>query len=100
MLQAQILVSMYIDAPSIKIMLFHVSRNSSEIINSMITKTNTVIQGVLNPILIIISSIFIVIGIVSALISINVIVGLVGHSFGFGVFVCIRYLLHSNSSQE
>lgn len=69
----------------------HVSRNSSEIINSMITKTNTVIQGVLNPILIIISSIFIVIGIVSALISINVIVALSAFvGFGF-LYVFVIY---------
>ena len=61
----------------------HVSRNSSEVINSMITKTNTVIQGVLNPILIIISSIIIVIGIVSALILIDVNVALSAFA-GFG----------------
>jgi ATP-binding cassette, subfamily B, bacterial PglK len=69
----------------------HVSRNSSEIINSMITKTNTVIQGVLNPILIFISSIFIVIGIVSALISINVSVALSAF-VGFGLlYSCVIY---------
>ena len=34
----------------------HVARNSSEVINSIITKTNTVIGGILTPILILISS--------------------------------------------
>jgi len=49
----------------------HMSRNSSEVIDSIITKTNIVISGVINPILVFISSIIIAIGIVSALFIIN-----------------------------
>jgi ATP-binding cassette, subfamily B, bacterial PglK len=49
----------------------HVGRNSSEVINGIIVKTNTVISGVLNPVLIIISSIFFVISIMIALFVIN-----------------------------
>jgi len=49
----------------------HMSRNSSQVIDSIITKTNIVISGVINPILIFLSSIIIAIGIVSALFTIN-----------------------------
>jgi ATP-binding cassette, subfamily B, bacterial PglK len=62
----------------------HVLRNSSELINGIISKTNTVISGVLNPILILISSMFLLIGIISALIAINILVALTA-SIGFGV---------------
>ena len=50
----------------------HVSRNSSEVINSIINKTNTVIHGILGPVLILISSIILLIGIMGALIVINI----------------------------
>ena len=49
----------------------HMSRNSRQVIDSIITKTNIVISGVINPILIFLSSIIIAIGIVSALFTIN-----------------------------
>ncbi|MDC0224629.1 ABC transporter ATP-binding protein/permease [Deltaproteobacteria bacterium] len=62
----------------------HVLRNSSEVINGIISKTNTVIGGVLNPILILISSLFFLIGIISALIVINILVAITA-SIGFGV---------------
>ena len=47
----------------------HLERNSSEIINGIITKTNTVIGGVINPFLILISSLFFMIGVIAALLS-------------------------------
>lgn len=49
----------------------HISRNSSEIINSIITKTNTVIGGVLVPALNLISSIIIMLGIISVLLLVS-----------------------------
>ncbi|MDB9915764.1 ABC transporter ATP-binding protein/permease [Alphaproteobacteria bacterium] len=50
----------------------HVSKNSSEVINVIITKTNTVINETLAPILMLISSLIILTGILSALFIINV----------------------------
>mgnify|MGYP001584638930 CR=1 FL=1 len=62
----------------------HVARNSSEVINSIITKTNTVIAFVLTPILLLISSIIIMVGIVAALFVIDIGVAL-SASVGFGL---------------
>ena len=61
----------------------HITRNSSEVINGIITKTSTVINGVLNPILILISSTILLLGIMSALFVINIQVALVSF-IGFG----------------
>lgn len=49
----------------------HVTRNSSEVINGIITKTNTVITGVLMPSLLFLSSVFIITGVTSFLFLIN-----------------------------
>ncbi len=70
----------------------HISRNSSEVINGIITKTSTVISGVLTPILTLISSIIILIGIIGVLCFINFIVALTAF-FGFGLlyFLVIYY---------
>jgi len=70
----------------------HVGRNSSEVINGIIVKTNTVISGVLNPVLILISSMFFVISIMVALFVINIGVALTA-SIGFGLLylMVIRY---------
>jgi ATP-binding cassette, subfamily B, bacterial PglK len=62
----------------------HVSRNSSEVINGIITKTNTVIGGVIIPILNFISSIILFVGIMSALFVINITVALSAF-IGFGL---------------
>jgi ATP-binding cassette, subfamily B, bacterial PglK len=62
----------------------HVARNSSEVINGIITKTNTVIGGVINPILVLISSAFLLVGILVALVNINLSVALIA-SVGFGL---------------
>ena len=61
----------------------HVARNSSEVINGIITKTSTVISGVLTPILTLISSFIIMIGIVALLCFINLFVALTS-MIGFG----------------
>jgi len=54
----------------------HISRNSSEVINSIITKTNIVINGILTPALTFISSLILLIGIMGALFVINISVAL------------------------
>ena len=70
----------------------HVSRNSSEVINGIITKTNTVIGGVISPILNLISSIILLVGIMVALFAINTTIAL-SASIGFGLlyWLVIRY---------
>ena len=80
----------------------HVARNSSEVINSIITKTNTVISGILTPLLILVSSIFILISIVTVLFIIDMSVAL-SASIVFGVlyWLVIRYTKNhlKNNSQ-
>ena len=51
--------------------LVHVSRNSSEIVDGIITKTNIVIRGILTPVLVFISSIFLILFIMITLLSID-----------------------------
>lgn len=70
----------------------HVSRNSSEVINGIITKTNVVIGGILLPLLILISSIILLIGIMSVLLAIDVQLAILS-STGFGLLYLgvIRY---------
>jgi len=70
----------------------HVSRNSSEVINGIITKTSTVIGGVISPTLNLISSIIMFVGIMSALFVINPTIAL-SVSIGFGLlyWMVIRY---------
>ena len=70
----------------------HVARNSSEVINGIINKTGTVIGGILTPVLTLISSIILMIGILSALFTIDIKVALTA-SIGFGLLYwgVIRY---------
>ena len=70
----------------------HVSRNSSEVINGIITKTNTVIDGVIRPTLNLISSTIIITAILGTLFAIDIAVALTA-SIGFGTlyFGVIRY---------
>jgi ATP-binding cassette subfamily B protein len=60
----------------------HLSRNSSELINGIIAKTNTAISGVIAPILTIISSVIMMVGIMTALLMINTKIALIA-SAGF-----------------
>jgi ATP-binding cassette, subfamily B, bacterial PglK len=70
----------------------HISRNSSEIINGIITKTNTVIAGVISPTLNLISSIILLVGIMGALFAINTIIALSAFiGFGSLYWLVIRY---------
>ena len=70
----------------------HVARNSSEVINGIINKTNTVIGGVLSPTLTIISSTVLLIGIMGALFVIDIKIALTA-SIGFGTLygLVVRY---------
>ena len=62
----------------------HVGRNSSEVINGIISKTSIVIHNIINPILIFISSMFLIIAIISALFSINIQATVIAF-IGFGI---------------
>ena len=60
--------------------LTHTSRNSSEIVNSLITKVNAVIGSVLLPLTTLVSSVLIMLGIVSVVFNINAQVALITFS--------------------
>jgi ATP-binding cassette, subfamily B, bacterial PglK len=70
----------------------HVSRNSSEVINGIITKTGMVIGGVISPTLNLISSIILLVAIMGALFAINPTIAL-SASIGFGLlyWLVVRY---------
>jgi len=70
----------------------HISRNSSEVINGIINKTNIVISSILTPILMLISSTILIVGIISVLFVINITIALT-MSIGFGLlyWLVIRY---------
>ena len=69
----------------------HTSRNSSEIINSIITKTNTVIGQVIVPILTFISAVVIMLGIIGVLFTINAPVAFATFSFFGLTYFTISY---------
>ena len=79
----------------------HVSRNSSEVINGIISKTGTVIGGVITPILNLISSSIIIIAITGALFIIDISVALTASlSLGllyYGVISYTKKQLQENS---
>jgi ABC-type multidrug transport system fused ATPase/permease subunit len=77
----------------------HTSRNSSEIINSIITKTNTVIGGILAPLLNLISSVIIMIGVISIVFTINAQVALITFSI-FTLFYWIISFFTKKSLQK
>ena len=62
----------------------HISRNSSEVINGIIFKTNIITGGVILPVLTLITSIFLLISIITALLIINVKISLFSF-LGFGL---------------
>jgi ATP-binding cassette subfamily B protein len=74
----------------------HISRNSSEIINSIVRKTDDVIGGVISPILLLISSIVMFVSILIALFSINILAAFVS-LVGFGG---LYWLIMSKSRQR
>ena len=78
----------------------HVSRNSSEVISGIIRKTSTVSNGVVTPILTVITALSLVIGISSALLFISIEVAIFSF-FGFGLAYSLIILyskkrLHDN----
>jgi ATP-binding cassette, subfamily B, bacterial PglK len=70
----------------------HVSRNSSEVINGVISKTHTVIGGVITPTLDFISSILLLVGILTLLLVVDTVVALSAFTcFGLVYWGVIRY---------
>jgi ABC-type multidrug transport system fused ATPase/permease subunit len=67
----------------------HISRNSSEIINGIINKTNIVIGGILAPTMTFISSMFIMVGIITIVFIINPFVALISFSFVSCIYLII-----------
>lgn len=69
-----------------------VRRNSSDIINSIITKTRVVTGGIITPVLSIMTSSLMMIGIITALFAINALVASISATiFGSLYFLVIRY---------
>lgn len=66
----------------------HVSRNSSEIISGISTKTNVVINNVLDPVLTLLSSTIMLVGILAALVWINPLIALIAIG-GFGAIYMV-----------
>jgi ATP-binding cassette subfamily B protein len=62
----------------------HVSRNSSEVINGITSKTNTVTAGVISPIIGLISSSILLVAVMSVLLAINAVVA-ISAFIGFGL---------------
>ena len=79
----------------------HVTRNSSEVINGIITKTKTVTKGVISPVLGLISTFVTIIGIISVLLLINISVTLTAFVRFGGLYLIVmhftRGLLKENS---
>ena len=69
----------------------HISRNSSEIVTSIITKTNLVSDGILLPIMNLISSSFIIVALMSVLFVIDVSVALILASSMGGTYLLIMH---------
>ena len=70
----------------------HVARNSSEVINGIITKTTTVTKGVIAPVLNLISTCVTIVGIIAVLLLINVSVTLIGFIGFGGAYLLVIYL--------
>jgi ATP-binding cassette subfamily B protein len=77
----------------------HIARNSSEVINGIITKTDAVIGSIINPVLVLISSIILLLGITIVLFSISSTVALIA-SVGFGLIYWVVIMLTSKQLKE
>ena len=76
----------------------HVARNSSEVINGIIVKTNTVTKGVITPTISLISTLIMMIGIVAVLLLVNIFVTLTAF-FSFGLlYLLVMHLTRKNLS--
>lgn len=81
----------------------HISRNSSEVITGILTKTNSVVNHILLPVLLIISSSLILLAIMVALVAINPAVALVafgGFGFIYGLIVLATKKRLTDDSQR
>mgnify|MGYP004006163743 FL=1 len=76
--------------------LVHVERNSSEIINGVVTKTNTMINSILIPATMLINSMFITIAILSVLIWMDPIIAFITFS-SFGLIYLVIILFTKNN---
>lgn len=73
--------------------LFHISRNSSEIIAGIINKAHSIVTGAIYPLLVVFSSIFIATAIVISLILISPTIALVSFSVLGGVYILLIIFL-------
>lgn len=81
----------------------HISRNSSEVITGILTKTNSVVNHILLPVLLVISSSLILLAIMVALVAINPAVALVafgGFGFIYGLIVLATKKRLTDDSQR
>lgn len=78
----------------------HVSRNSSEVINGIITKTHTATKGVIAPILNLISSIVTILGIVTVLFFIDSTVTITAFLGFGGLYVLVMYMTRRHLSDN
>ena len=78
----------------------HVSRNSSEVINGIITKTHTATKGVIAPILNLISSIVTILGIVAVLFFIDSTVTITAFLGFGGLYVLVMYMTRRHLSDN
>jgi len=82
---------------------FHSRQNSSEIINGIVLKINTITGGVIKPLLTIMTSIFFILGIVTALMFIDTKTSILAFSgFGLVYFIVIKFthkILHKNGQK-
>jgi len=78
----------------------HVARNSSEVINGIITKTTTVTKGVIAPVLNLISTCVTIVGIIAVLLLINVSVTLIGFVGFGGLYLIVIYLTRRDLKQN
>jgi len=73
----------------------HVARNSSEVINGIITKTTTVTKGVISPMLNLISTSGTIIGIIGVLLFVNTYVTLTAFIGFGGLYLIVMYFTRS-----
>jgi ABC-type multidrug transport system fused ATPase/permease subunit len=78
----------------------HVSRNSSEVINGIITKTHTATKGVIAPVLNLISTLVTIAGIIIVLLLINVSVTLTAFIGFGGLYLLVMYLTRRHLSEN
>jgi len=76
----------------------HVARNSSEVINGIITKTTTVTKGVIAPVLNLISTIVTILGIILVLLAINIFVTLTAFIGFSGLYFLTMFLTRRHLS--